>query len=237
MIRGHLKIKPNFSVFEFGVISDLIKLHYKFLTSKQFIMSFFKFRIILVCIAGIVTIGFSFLILKNLNKEKNSFSVTTSQKIVIELNKLNEIKYELNAFTFRKDSLINISRWPLDYEVFRFDNGDVNRDGTTDILIGVIKPTRFDSICRKRLFIFKLIDGNIRPLWLGSRVSQPLIDFKFHSENTGIIRTIELERNNTYLVAEYSWKGFGLDFKRYLAREVPIRKAQRILNKKNHETI
>jgi hypothetical protein len=125
-----------------------------------------------------------------------------------------------------------ISEWKLDYPVFHFECADINEDGTTDILVGVIKKTRFDSICRKRIFIFKLFEGYVRPLWLGSRVSQPLEDFKvIHSKPQNLIRTIEREENGKYLVAEYKWKGFGLTFVKYTIRHVDLQKAIFLFNK------
>ena len=34
-----------------------------------------------------------------------------------------------------------------------------------------------------------------------------------------LIRTMERERSGKFLIAEYAWRGFGLDFKGYLKRE------------------
>jgi hypothetical protein len=133
-----------------------------------------------------------------------------------------------------------ISEWKLDYPVFHFECADINADGTDDILVGVIKKTKFDSICRKRIFIFKLFEGYVRPLWLGSRVSQPLEDFKvIHSKPMNIIRTIELEENGKYLIADYKWKGFGLTFVKYISRNVNLQQAIMIFNKQklNYENI
>lgn len=69
--------------------------------------------------------------------------------------------------------------WELNYPVFQIDEGDVDRDGKVDALVGVFKSTHFDSIQRKRLFIFKNHKGYVRPLWLGSRLANLLEDFRF----------------------------------------------------------
>ena len=100
-----------------------------------------------------------------------------------------------------------------------------------EIIVGVIKPTRFDPKPDKRLFIYRIADeAYIRPLWLGSRVAQPLEDFRIIREETPTrIRTLERERSGNFLVAEYIWRGFGLDFKRYLKREVKKQEAIHIL--------
>ncbi|WP_367584875.1 hypothetical protein [Aquimarina sp. 2304DJ70-9] len=112
-------------------------------------------------------------------------------------------------------------RWKLPYPVYQFHTGDIDNNGTDDALIGVIKSTRFDSTSDKRLFIFKNYKGLVRPLWLGSRLSQPLVNFGCYQDKDGTyIRSIEREKSGKYLVAEYKWRKFGLEFIRYLRREI-----------------
>jgi len=144
--------------------------------------------------------------------------------------------------TKRSDSLYfleiktdtSLNRWELPYPVYRFQIGDIDQDGVEDMLVGVIKTTRFDPTISKRIFIFKNNNGLVRPLWLGSRLSQPLEDFAFISHNgKAFVRSIEKERSGNYLVAEYKWKRFGLQFCRYIYREVELNKAQEIINVMN----
>ena len=117
-------------------------------------------------------------------------------------------------------------QWELTYPVYRFQVGDINADGSEDILVGVIKTTRFDPEKGRRLFIFKNYQGFVRPLWLGSSLGQPLVDFQLvHTEEGPRVRSIEKEKSGKYLVAEYKWRSFGLEFTGYLDREIPIRKA------------
>lgn len=132
--------------------------------------------------------------------------------------------------TRRLHEKINWSEWEIDYPVYNIETGDVDGNGTDDILVGVIKKTKFDSVNRKRLFVFKLIDGLIRPLWLGSRMANPLEDFTFYKNKSGlpIVATIEHD-GNKYLVAEYTWKSFGLDFIRYVKRKLNYEQAREIL--------
>jgi hypothetical protein len=192
-------------------------------------MKYFVFSIIgIVSLLILIRIYIFMNISLSITYEIKGNGVTTK----IQLKRKAKGEYELFATSYEKGNLIQTSTWPFGYEVFMLDTGDVNNDHATDMLVGVIKKTRFDSICRKRIFIFKLVDGNIRPLWLGSRVSQPLEDFRFYNcKPYSIIRTMELERDNTFLIAEYHWQGFGLAFIRYLAREVSYKKATHILNK------
>lgn len=128
----------------------------------------------------------------------------------------------------------NINKWELPYPVYRYQTGDIDQDGIEDMLVGVIKTTRFDPTISKRIFIFKNSNGLVRPLWLGSRLGQSLEDFVFvNHENKAFIRSIEKERSGRYLVAEYKWKRFGLEFCRYICREKELYDAQKILNNKH----
>lgn len=156
----------------------------------------------------------------------------------------NSLKKEIKkgSFTLLKenDSLYYLTitstnssdRWELPYSVYQFQTGDVDGNDIEDALIGVIKPTRFDSIKAKRLFIFKNYKGLVRPLWLGSRLSQPLVDFRFKKkEKHSRIRSVEREKSGKYLVAEYKWRKFGLEFTKYLKRETDSISAITLLEK------
>ena len=125
-----------------------------------------------------------------------------------------------------------VERWPLPYPVYRFQTGDINGDGRTDVLVGVIKSTRYDPQVARRLFIFKVYkDRYIRPLWMGSRLSHPLVDFRF-AHIDGQPRVLTIERDTTperYLMAVYRWRSFGLDFVAYHARGIPLDEARQRL--------
>ncbi|MBN1950006.1 MAG: nuclear receptor-binding factor 2 [Bacteroidales bacterium] len=121
-------------------------------------------------------------------------------------------------------------QWELPYPVYRFQTGDIDRDGSVDVLVGVIKATRFDPIPRKRVFIFKDCEGAVRPLWLGSQLGIPLEDFRFYqTRGEPCVRIIGRENNGKYLVAEYTWQKFGLKFKKYILRHISLKTANNLL--------
>jgi len=131
-------------------------------------------------------------------------------RLVAVNDTVNEIQHLIG------DNLID--RWILNYGVYRFDCGDVTGDGIPEILVGTIKSTRYRPNKDKRLFIYHLHNGRyIRPLWLGSRVGRPLIDFKVERDTIpNLVHTWEHGGKGDTIQVLYRIKGFGLKFLRYL---------------------
>jgi len=206
----------------------LIKRRYKFLLLSLLIIILF------------LSVPFSFIYKSNNDNKHISIyskidSIFTFQdscsSVEIHLKKYDEKDFQLIATTQRITGNY-ISTWHLPYSVFKIDIADIDMNGKIDICIGVIKKTRYDPYHKKRLFLFQLIDGNIRALWLGSRLSKPLVTFKVvNKDGINIIRTIEEEENSNYLVAEYKWYSFGLQFISYLGRNIPDKDILKIYNK------
>lgn len=160
------------------------------------------------------------------------------KEVTVLMNEKDGLCVSLSSYLIKGTEKSFISEWKLNFPAYQFACSDINMDGVDDILIGITKTTRFDTITRKRLFIFKLVDGYIRPLWLGSRVGRPLVDFQpIKQISANLVRTLEEEENGNYLVAEYKWKGFGLAFVRFIARDKNLKSAKKIFtqNSKNEE--
>ncbi len=116
----------------------------------------------------------------------------------------------------------------FDYPLYQVDSADVDRDGKTDILVGLIKSTQFDPAEKKRLFILRIDGGQLRPLWLGSRVCQELVMFK--AIPGGIVRTLEKTQGNKYAIGLYGWRGFGLKLIKYSYNNISIEYARHLFN-------
>ena len=80
------------------------------------------------------------------------------------LEKINDTLYNVVLET---DSSRDV--WELRFPVYRFCTGDMDGDSVVDAVVGVEKPTRFDPVVRRRVFMFRNIGGKVRPLWMGSR--------------------------------------------------------------------
>ncbi len=114
---------------------------------------------------------------------------------------------------------------------YQLDTADVDRDGRTEILIGLTKSTRFDPQEKKRLFILRIDNGQLRPLWLGSKVCQELVNFR--SLDNGIVQTMERTSKDTYAIGDYYWESFGLTLRNYTHNEISFNEALQILNQAN----
>ena len=112
-----------------------------------------------------------------------------------------------------------LSDWRLHHPVYHYDYGDVNGDALPEIVVGVVKKTRYWHDEDKRLFIFKLYDGRlIRPLWLGSRLGCPIVTFRIERDSTPA-RIVSTERCGDSIVnVMYRIKGFGPKFEAYVPK-------------------
>jgi hypothetical protein len=148
---------------------------------------------------------------------------------LVSLEKLNHSKgYRLSI---QGNNFSDELRVP--YPVYRFEIGDLNHDGKTDILLGVIKSTHFDRKVTKRLFALRIDSGQIRPLWLGSKVCQNLVDFKvIDAMGKTSILTIEQSSEGTFSNGLYEWEDFGLRLVRYVNEKLNYAQA---LNNLEHE--
>jgi len=118
----------------------------------------------------------------------------------------------------------------IPYKIYDIQTGDINHDGHIDICVGLIKSTPFDPVLRKRLFIFRIDRGFLRPLWLGSRLAYSFESFKVCETASGcVVRTMEKEMNGKWSVSEYRWRCFGLAFVRRVAKLVTYDEAKKLL--------
>ena len=139
-----------------------------------------------------------------------------------QLEQRNDTLYHL---TLTSDSTSDC--WTLPYPVYQFCTGDVDGDGSTDAMVGVVKSTRYYPEKGRRVFIFKNYQGKVRPLWMGSKLGGILEDFRFAG---GSIRALERTTDGRYVVAEYRWAHFGMGFERFLAKNVSREEAIQIFN-------
>lgn len=92
--------------------------------------------------------------------------------------------------------------------------GDINGDGVNEVAICVYKTAKFHTVMAKRPFFFDLVQGNLIPVWLGSRLSRPFDDYILYDIDADAIdEIISVERleNGNRVIAAYNWRGFGFE--------------------------
>ena len=83
-------------------------------------------------------------------------------------------------------------------------------------MVGVIKSTRYHPEVARRIFIFKMANGKVRPLWLGSRLGGTLMDFRFVD---GKVRALETDGMGHFGVIDYRWHDFGMVFDHLIIKD------------------
>ena len=92
--------------------------------------------------------------------------------------------------------------------------GDVNGDSINEVAICVYKTAKFHPVMAKRPFFFDLVEGQLIPVWLGSRLSRPFDDYILYDldgDDIDEIMSIEQLEDGGRVLAVYNWKGFGFE--------------------------
>ena len=109
----------------------------------------------------------------------------------------------------------------IPFPLYRAVLADLDGDGIPELLLGVVKATRFDRHVRRRLFVYAIRNGALRSVWLGSRVAMPLRDFAVLRRNgSPMLATLERERNGRSAIGMWTWTSFGPRFVTYEARSL-----------------
>ena len=113
-------------------------------------------------------------------------ALCASKSMRAQTYSIESVNDSLNYLTLKTDSTTN--RWALRYPVYRLETGDVDGDGRTEALVGVIKSTRYYKQKGRRLFVFKNYKNRVRAMWMGSKLGGILQDFRFVN---GVVRSLE----------------------------------------------
>ena len=100
-------------------------------------------------------IGLLCLTLVGCDQERAYTYQSDGKECRIKLETVNDSTWEVQHYI--GDSLTDV--WTLCDSVYQFDCGDLTGDGRPEILVGVIRATRYRPEPDKRLFIFKLFKG------------------------------------------------------------------------------
>lgn len=109
---------------------------------------------------------------------------------------------------------------PLTYHILKSQVADLQGDDYPEVLFCIRKKSKYHPIESNRIFIYGLKDQRIYPIWLGSRVQYPVVDFTISSEEEQD-RVLVLQRlHKKYYLSTYALEGFGLKQKQMLLSDV-----------------
>ncbi|MEN8119373.1 MAG: CapA family protein [Bacteroidota bacterium] len=115
--------------------------------------------------------------------------------------------FSINDCKFLRPSLDNHE----DFNPWKIEIFDVDKDENLEIILGVNKSTRYYEDKENRIFVFNREKDYIFPKWLGSKVGNPIIDFKIDKISESLI-ILEVSKDTTVnKVVSYKWNGFGFD--------------------------
>lgn len=96
---------------------------------------------------------------------------------------------------------------------------DITNDGSPEILLGITKEVNFDKSWKKRLNIFRIEDGGLKAVWLGTHFLHDLNSYRTISLNsTNFLQTVEIDSLNHIYDATYEWDEFGFALKEITLR-------------------
>lgn len=93
---------------------------------------------------------------------------------------------------------------------WKLETANVVGDGHREIVLGVYKKNRFFPYLHAGLYIYAWINRTLAPIWRGSNLSEPFIDFAFVPEpHADILAAVEIKASGRRCLATYRWQNFG----------------------------
>lgn len=121
---------------------------------------------------------------------------------------------------------------PKRWKPWKLEIADVDGDGIREIIVGIIKPTKFFPKPHNCLFIYGWNGKEVYKKWLGSSLSRPFTDFIF-ADLDGLkgeeLIALETSLDGKKRLGIYRWNSFGFT----LERQFGDWQAARILRAEN----
>ncbi len=92
---------------------------------------------------------------------------------------------------------------------------DIDNNGSEDVILALRKKVKFDPTYKKRINIFSYRNGNLQPLWLGTKFIHDIISFDvLKTECKNYLSTLESDSANHFYKRVYEWDNFGFALKK-----------------------
>lgn len=96
--------------------------------------------------------------------------------------------------------------------IWKMEVGDVEGDGEDELALGVYKRSPHHQVMAKRVFLYNIVDGKLKPKFRASRLALPMDDFILHDiDKDGRDEVVSIEiKDKSYYIAAYHYKDFHL---------------------------
>ncbi|MDD7339545.1 MAG: hypothetical protein PUG50_03040 [Eubacteriales bacterium] len=167
---------------------------------------------------------------------------TTHSYIVID-EELGEVEMTLskpifarfyNKVTFTKGNLSKTKTFDGKYKlnIYKVDLGRVNDENKFDIAFGVYSIAPWHRTPSKRVFLYKVVDLDLKPKFRCSRLINPMYDFILYDiDGDGFDEVVSIEKyKGVYSIGVY--KQYDLRIERIATRKIDFRPTKLIKNEK-----
>ena len=139
-----------------------------------------------------------------------------------------------NKVTFTKDGRSKTKTFESKYKlnIYKVDLGRVNDENKFDIAFGVYSIAPWHRTPSKRVFLYKLVDLDLKPKFRCSRLINPMYDFILYDiDGDGFDEVVSIEKyKGVYSIGVY--KQYDLRIERIATRKIDFRPTKLINNEK-----
>lgn len=168
-----------------------------------------KKLILSILIIFLVLVGLNYIHIKS---DEISLVTSSGEARVVLFRKQfssysNRIEIETSGDVYRRDFK---GENPLN--IWKLEVGDVEGDGEMELALGVYKKSPHHKVMAKRVFLYNIVDGRLKPKFRASRLSLPMDDFILYDiDGDGRDEIVSIEiKDKSYFIAAYHYENFHL---------------------------
>lgn len=168
-----------------------------------------KKLILSILIIFLVLVGLNYLHIKS---DEISLVTSSGEASVVLFRKpfssySNRIEIETNGDVYRRDF-----KGKNPFNIWKLEVGDVEGDGEMELALGVYKKSPHHKVLAKRVFLYNIVDGRLKPKFRASRLSLPMDDFILYDiDGDGRDEIVSIEiKDKSYFIAAYHYENFHL---------------------------
>lgn len=168
-----------------------------------------KKLILSILIIFLVLVGLNYLHIKS---DEISLMTSSGEASVVLFRKpfssySNRIEIETNGDVYRKDF-----KGKNPFNIWKLEVGDVEGNGEMELALGVYKKSPHHQVLTKRVFLYNIVGGRLKPKFRASRLSLPMDDFILYDiDGDGRDEIVSIEiKDKSYIIAAYQYENFHL---------------------------